>query len=244
MNLKWNKENASDFFLLIFLIGIIAVYGYYLVTYAEGEIRYYMFNTNYDLGVLAVVIFGLLVVAFRRYFPNKWYKVKTTLFFLILFPVAMLPLFRCYFSIPFVFCRVCPNPCVFGATRLYNFSGFFLMNLRGRHFCYHMCPFGTLQDVANKLIPKKVKIPAIFKHIRWVFLVFVVVMVSMTHWFLPYLDLKPNFWYAPSMIVIASLFVFLMLSYFIYRPFCEYVCPVGSTGDIVLWVKKKLGRKK
>lgn len=59
--------------------------------------------------------------------------------------VAFYPIFRCFFKIPYVFCHVCPRQCVFGYFRPYIIPAALLMNLRGRHWCQHACPIGSLQ---------------------------------------------------------------------------------------------------
>ncbi|HQH28991.1 MAG TPA: hypothetical protein PLP17_16480, partial [Oligoflexia bacterium] len=56
------------------------------------------------------------------------------------------PLGRCYFSLPYLFCHVCPRKCVFGFLRPYLVPAALIMNLERRHWCFHACPIGTVHD--------------------------------------------------------------------------------------------------
>ena len=243
---RWHNKRAKDFFMMTGIVAMIAVFGFITMYYSEGMVRYYTLGMWYDLVVYAAVIFGLLIVGFRRFFPEKYYKAKGVLFFVLLFPFAMLPIFSCYFGVPMIFCRICPNPCVFGVTRAYSFSGFFLMNLRNRHFCNHMCPLGTMQDCSDRIMTKKLVLPKVLRAVRWLVLAGVVIVVGMTQssWGTERLGVQPHMLYWPSMIVVGVFFMFLLLSYIVPRVWCNSCCPVGALGDAMLWVQKKVFRRK
>jgi polyferredoxin len=119
------------------------------------------------------------------------------------------------------------------------------MNLRGRWFCNHLCPLGIIQDVADKQVTKKLKVPRIFLHLRWVTLVVVAGLIIITQIpayqkkLLPY---EPFYWYSTVALII--FFAVLTLSYFVPRVFCNYMCPWGALADTTLWFKKRIWRKK
>lgn len=60
--------------------------------------------------------------------------------------VVLLPLVRCYFFVPWLFCHVCPRRCVFGLLRPYLIPAALLANTFGRRWCSQSCPLGVGQD--------------------------------------------------------------------------------------------------
>ncbi len=242
--LEWDEKYTGDLLLMVLILLMIAWTGYNVLVWSEDMLRWYTFDHDADLFVYAIVLFGLLVVGFKRWFHDSYIKYKTMLSFLILFPVALMPIFKCYFKIPYIFCRACPNPCVFGATRFYGFGGFFLMNLRDKFFCKHVCPAGQIQDVADKQFGKKLPVPKFVKSIRWAFFVVIFGVVVLTQFAAYQAKVVPDeafYWY--SLPVVGVFFGVILLSYFVPRVFCNYVCPVGALADLLLWLKRT-GRKK
>lgn len=100
----------------------------------------------------------------------------------------------------------------------------------GRVFCGYVCPIGTIQELLYDIPIKKVRIrskslPVIF---RYVFLsIFIVMAVTSSIGLLNYLGVRDFFYLnTPS----AFFYIFLgllVLSVFLYRPFCRFICPYG-----------------
>lgn len=129
--------------------------------------------------------------------------------------------------------------------------------LLGRGVCAFLCPFGFVQDMIYKIRPKKMKfklkLPKVFRIMPYVVLVvFVIVLpLTLTNQF----NISaPTFckWICPSgtlmggipllssneslqdsigelfFVKLSILIVMLIWSFFEYRPFCKYVCPLGA----------------
>lgn len=122
-----------------------------------------------------------------------------------------------------------------------------VMSLTGRFFCGFVCPFGFLQDIIHKIPAKKVKIDTNKSKFSQYF--FLIIFV----FFLPWLTGEPwfskicpsGFFLASIPFIIADISILNNVSYFFYiktviatiffysaikisRPFCQYVCPIGT----------------
>lgn len=158
-----------------------------------------------------------------------------------LLPVAAFPLARCYFAIPFVFCHVCPRPCVFGALRPYAIPAALFANLQGQRFCERICPLGTIQGSCERLRPRRARRIAWL----WVFRLALLPVVAAIYFAaksgradgveggaLFAFFFKNAF--SPSLWVLGATAALLGLSAFIRRPFCDALCPVGAASRL-LW---------
>ena len=77
---------------------------------------------------------------------------------IIFLPLLLLPIFRCYFKVPYIFCSVCPAQCPWGISRLLVFNTAILFNLSGKFWCVNICPFGTFQECQAQISPKRFKL--------------------------------------------------------------------------------------
>lgn len=120
---------------------------------------------------------------------------------------------------------------------------FVLAILFGPAFCGWVCPLGTMEEwigkAGSKIFKKKYnnfipkKLDSILRYLRYIVLVWVVYMTSVSGYLLfdkidPYNALF-SFWSeeaAPSAIIV--LVVTLLLSLFVERPWCKYACPYGA----------------
>ncbi len=119
---------------------------------------------------------------------------------------------------------------------------FVLAILFGPVFCGWVCPLGTMEEWVgkagrkmfknyNNFVPKK--LDRILRYLRYIVLVWVVYMTSVSGYLLfdkidPYNALF-SFWSeeaAPSAIIV--LVITLTLSLFVERPWCKYSCPYGA----------------
>lgn len=133
----------------------------------------------------------------------------------------------------------------------------FVGALCGRFVCGWLCPFGLIQDLLNKIpFPKKVKtfkLDKVLRYLKYVILALFVVILPMfaldeysmsDPWFCKYIcpagTLEGGI---PLAILnkgirdtigwlyaykVAILFVLILVSLIIYRPFCKYICPLGA----------------
>ena len=102
------------------------------------------------------------------------------------------------------------------------------------HYCAHLCPFGSAQDLAGKLTKRKPLLPhqvvkalITFRQLLWAVLTALMMTGTWTAW-MDY-ELFTAFIYSSASIwVIALAVVFLILSVWVPRPYCRFVCPTGS----------------
>lgn len=117
--------------------------------------------------------------------------------------------------------------------------------LSGSVFCGWICPFGSLQEWLGKL-SKKIfpwynkglkKIDKYLRYLRYVVLLFVAFQTFRTSaaFFNRYDPANAifNIWSdSISMTGYGLMVLFFLLSFFIERPFCRYLCPLGALGGI------------
>ncbi|KQC11417.1 MAG: 4Fe-4S ferredoxin [Methanolinea sp. SDB] len=102
--------------------------------------------------------------------------------------------------------------------------------LFGRIFCGHICPAGTLQELLS-LVPVK-KVGRTWKNTTMavrlgVFVILIAAALAFSINLLKFIGLRDFFYLAVGS---ASFFIFLaivILSVFMYRPFCRFICPYG-----------------
>lgn len=102
------------------------------------------------------------------------------------------------------------------------------------HYCLHACPFGSLQELAGKCSHRKLRIAPqwlkrleIFRQLLWAMLMFVMWCGVGFAW----MDNEPFaaflFRTAPPVALTLAI-VFTLLSFFVPRPYCRFVCPTGT----------------
>lgn len=107
--------------------------------------------------------------------------------------------------------------------------------LLGRIFCGYVCPIGALQELTYRIKTKKFKINNKFIPIGFHLLflpVFIITAVIFSEGILIYLGLKDffHFDFSTYFYVFAAL---ILISVFIYRPFCRLFCPYGAILSLV-----------
>lgn len=198
-------------------------------------------NSNYFLLVYISIIIAFVIVLskiFRRIeIKNKLLKI---IYFVIFLPLAAIPFIKCYFRIPYILCKACPRKCVFGELRAFIIPSFLLLNLDKRFWCYKLCPCGTFQDYQTKLCKKRIRLPKLLIYFRYLFLLFVIIMVLL----LIFNENSKNLFFVGAYkIVITTLiaaFIVFVLCFFIPRFWCNYICPIGSFGDLILKIENKI----
>ena len=108
-----------------------------------------------------------------------------------------------------------------------------LVGRRG-HYCAHICPFGSAQELAGKLTRRKPRLSPrlnralnMFRNVLWGVLMVLMLTATWTAW-MDY-ELFTAFLYTSASVwVIAIAVLFLVLSIWVPRPYCRFVCPTGS----------------
>ena len=105
---------------------------------------------------------------------------------------------------------------------------------RSGHYCAHVCPFGSAQELAGKLSRRKLRItPRVLRvltalrNLLWGVLMALLLTGTCTAWidyelFTAFIYSSASVW----VIVLATLF--LVLSVWVPRPYCRFVCPTGA----------------
>jgi ferredoxin len=107
----------------------------------------------------------------------------------------------------------------------------------GRVFCGVLCPFGALQDMIERVVPKRFRVhvpnrihlPAL--KLKYVILALILVpallgsRVSLYQYFEPF---GTVFFLSPSFLLWAIAGTFLVAAAFIPRFYCRYACPLGA----------------
>jgi len=179
------------------------------------------------------------------------------------------------FCVPGLNCYSCPaavGSCPLGALQTFmanirpslavgNFHiGFYVIgflgligSLVGRMPCAWVCPFGFMQELIHKIPSPKIEIPRILAWLKYVMLVFLVILLPLLvvdlfgygeNWFckyvcpagtlqagIPMIILQPPLrgilgtLFAVKLIILVVLLVSMV---FIRRPFCRTLCPLGA----------------
>jgi len=190
-------------------------------------------------GVIAGVAF-ILIRNLKQAYPYLKYP-----YFFLFLPAILFPILRCYFRIPYVFCRTCPRPCPWGWLRPVIIPGFLILNLHRRFWCYRLCPFGTLQDYQTQICKKRLKIHKAIINIKYLFLLTAILAFLATAYAKAWL-LQSFFFTAIYHIILGAAItalVIFILSFVIPRLWCNYFCPVGTVSELVLKGEKLFPRK-
>jgi polyferredoxin len=127
-----------------------------------------------------------------------------------------------------------------------------LVFIANKYICSWGCQFGTLQDLIHNInktndgktsLGKQFKIPFIYTNtIRLLFLVIFIIVAFL--WKSDIIEpVDPFKVYNPEhIILIGGIFIGLILivSLFIYRPWCHFFCPFGLVG----WIVEKISRNR
>ena len=102
------------------------------------------------------------------------------------------------------------------------------------YYCTHVCPFGSLQQVAGKCVKYKVRMSPrtlrrldLFRQILWAVLMLCIWSGVWADWS-DYEPFSAFIFQSASWVVIALAAIFVLLSLIVTRPYCRFVCPMGS----------------
>lgn len=102
------------------------------------------------------------------------------------------------------------------------------------YYCTHVCPFGSLQQIAGKCMKHKVKMSQktvqrlnIFRQVLWALLMICIWGGVWSDW-TDYEPFSAFIFQSASWVVIILALAFVLLSLIVTRPYCRFVCPMGT----------------
>lgn len=99
----------------------------------------------------------------------------------------------------------------------------------GRYACTYLCPVGWIQELLYKIpVPKKIKdLPhdRQLRYAKWGVLALVIAYVFVAK----YIPDTYGWWLGKLIFKIVAFSGIFLLSLFVMRPFCKYLCPIGLT---------------
>lgn len=102
------------------------------------------------------------------------------------------------------------------------------------HYCANLCPLGSAQELAGKITKRKLRLSvrlnkrlSVFRNLLWAVLMLLMLTGTWTAWmdyklFTAFLLSSAPIW------VTAVAVLFLVVSVWIPRPYCRFVCPTGT----------------
>lgn len=122
----------------------------------------------------------------------------------------------------------------------------------GRVFCSALCPFGAVQDIITRIVPRRWQrtVPAFIHdkalYIKYGILGFIIIMalmqssISIFQYFEPFGTL---FFYSTSVVLLTILLLILIASAVVKRFYCRYMCPLGAAlGVLSLLSLRRISR--
>ncbi|MBQ6473362.1 MAG: 4Fe-4S binding protein [Victivallales bacterium] len=105
---------------------------------------------------------------------------------------------------------------------------------RPSHYCMQVCPFGAAQELASRvpmrkwrLSPRLVRWLTVLRRVLWAVLMLLLLLGLCARW-LDWELFGAFAWRAAPPLVIAIALAFVVLSVFVPRPYCRFVCPTGT----------------
>jgi 4Fe-4S binding protein len=211
----------------IFFIFLIPERVYYRLSFFLSNSYFYIVYAS------LIIVFILIILKKFKQIKLKPYLTKI-IFGLIFLPAVFFPIMRCYFKVPYIFCKLCPKKCPWGNIRPFVIPSFLLLNLNSKFWCFRMCPIGTLQDYQCKVSKNKKCLPKWACNLKYFFLVLIIGLFFIQKKFSFFFKGDHHF-YVWTFGVAIILFI---ISFFIPRFFCNVFCPIGSLSDLMLKLKK------
>ncbi len=237
-----NRRTIDLISLIITIVILIAYTTLLIPRQVYHRLSFLFSNPYYYLIYLSLIIAFIMI--FLRLLHKTGIKDRTLkiIYGILFLPVLYFPIIRCYFKVPYVFCKACPRRCPFGELRPFIIPSFLLLNLDKRFWCFKLCPLGTIQDYQCKATKKRIHVPRWLINVRYIFLALTILSalgLIFTQDYFYFFFRGTHHLYAWGLTISSVIFI---LSFFIPRFWCKYFCPVGSFGDIALKIGNRMNR--
>lgn len=233
------NRKTTAFFLLFLALGS------WLAVIAHGDTALYYLNFfwtsrfQFLIKVAFASAFFLIILKWASKKPMPLSAIKLVYGILFL-PLVLLPVYRCCFKVPYVFCRVCPSKCPWGISRTVALGSFLILNLFGRFWCFSMCPLGTFQECQVRASKKNIELPLwarLSSYISFFLTAWMYFLTMLGSGLLVYFGFGYYRWAGVTVAVAAFI---LLASFFIPKFWCRYFCPIGTVAETL----ERLGRPK
>ena len=222
---------------LLILFCIFSLAGLLIAIIAHSEkslhIIYFLWKQPF---LVSVRIFCLILFCFlflkrfnQKFLSPYWLKLICGIIFL---PVLLLPVLRCYFKIPYIFCRACPDKCPWGLSRSLFFTSFIALNLSGRFWCTACCPFGTFQECLAQTSKKRLRFFSWVSGSAYIVLFLAAGMYFLSFFGMSWQGVFENGEYAWGVVTVFVAVLLITAVFFIPKAFCRYICPVGTIAEL------------
>ncbi|MDW5563804.1 MAG: 4Fe-4S binding protein [Methanomassiliicoccus sp.] len=105
--------------------------------------------------------------------------------------------------------------------------------IMGRAFCGYACPLGTVQELISVPVRRRMIIGSTWAgRIRWGFFILFLALAALTT-FYPKWDPFSIFDLRWALLPAIAIGVIVVASLFIYRPWCELLCPFGALASLI-----------
>ena len=205
------------------------------MAYPENTVSYLGFFWSYTFRFLIyIACVSALFLLLLRLFTRRllFQKALKFVYGIIFLPLLLLPIFRCYFKVPYIFCSVCPAQCPWGISRLLVFNTAILFNLSGKFWCVNICPFGTFQECQTQISKRNLTLPFWANLSGYAILFLFIGMYYLALSGLHALVYFENERYTWMVTTASAALLILIAAFFIPRLFCRYVCPVGTIAKL------------
>ncbi|NLI74027.1 MAG: 4Fe-4S binding protein [Euryarchaeota archaeon] len=104
--------------------------------------------------------------------------------------------------------------------------------IAGRLFCGYACPLGAVQELMSRCTEQKISMDKL--HPRWIRGIFTIV-VAVVAFFVPFVTLVNPFRFFDLQFIPVVTIIFVgvaIISIFIYRPWCQLLCPFGAISEL------------
>ncbi|MEX2472826.1 MAG: 4Fe-4S binding protein [Gemmatimonadota bacterium] len=215
----------------------------------ESELQRTLATTDWTRVIGLALVLGLALVAFfRKKTGLRYVALAATIVFIGFLDGSFLSISHVTAGIwvgPVVFVRDLPLLMMVVVTVITTL-------IWGRVFCGVLCPFGALQDMIDRVVPKRFKVTVPWRihrpalKVKYLILLVVLVpalmgsRVSLYQYFEPF---GTVFFLSPSFLLWSIAGAFLVASAFIPRFYCRYACPLGAGLAVASLVSlRRIGR--
>lgn len=206
-----------------------------VAAYSDNTVQYlgFLWSHPFRFLIKVVCVAAFFILLFRLSAHRLLFKkALKSVFGVIFLPLILLPIFRCYFKVPYIFCAVCPARCPWGISRIFIFNTAILLNLSEKFWCRNICPLGTFQECQAKISKQNFRLPSWANLSVYVILFLYIAMyclaLSGSH-ALSFFEIGRYGW----VVTTGSIAVLILIAaFFIPKFWCRYACPVGAIAKL------------